>query len=270
MNGLWICFKFSWRRIFPLFLSMVLLLMAFQILTVVVASSLKRSKSFEQLASMIPPFVREFVGPALPQLISFSGTILMGYFHMVTFAVHIGIAIVIGTEVAGETETRLLDFMMARPIHRTVPIYPSALLLLVCTTIAISGMWLSSTLALRFLAPADSPQIAFSVIRSLAVNLGFLMLSWGGLAMGWSARAKRRGAAGGAMALLAAASFILNLIAMSWRPAQKLDWISPFDYYDSFSLIMGKPIPMNHLLILSLFTLSGILVALHLFQKRDL
>ena len=111
-----------------------------------------------------------------------------------------------------------------------------------------------------------SPQL----IRSLIINLGVLMLCWGGVALAISSISRRRSVAGAVAGLLALTTFLLDYVARTWESAQALGWLSPFKYYSPLDLVMGLALPAKNLWILGGVTVSSFALAFWLFSRRDI
>ena len=82
MRGAFLLFRLSLKRVWPLLAAMGLLLAGFQVLRVVIATSIYNGGGFEEIATMLPPFVRAILGPALAGVLSFNGIICGAYFDL--------------------------------------------------------------------------------------------------------------------------------------------------------------------------------------------
>ena len=92
------------------------MLVGFQFLLTQVAVVLDRNQAFGPLATMLPDFMREMAGPSMLAFMSFSGIVALGFFHPIVLSSLLGLAIAIGTEPAGEVETRFDDLTLTRPV----------------------------------------------------------------------------------------------------------------------------------------------------------
>ena len=118
MKGPFILLAHSLRRVRTLVAAMAVLLAVFQVFLIVVAGSFERSGSFEQMGELMPPFVREMLGPAFTSLMSFRGTVCIGYFHLVVMGSLVGLSIALGTMPTSEVETGFMDLILSRPLAR--------------------------------------------------------------------------------------------------------------------------------------------------------
>ena len=123
---------------------------------------------------------------------------------------------------------------------------------------------------LHFLAPSGAEWPTGELIRSLALNLGVLMVCWGGIALAAASRARRRSVAGSVVGLLALATFLLDYVARAWQPAESIAWLSPFRYYAPLDLVMGKQIPAHNLWVLAGVAACGFGISYFLFSRRDI
>jgi ABC-2 type transport system permease protein len=270
LSGVAILFLHSLKRIRTLLLAMGLLLAAFQILLIAVARSIFRSGGFRQLSALLPPFARQMMGPSFVSVMSFSGIVCVGYFHVAVMSALIGLAIAVSTQPASEIETGFADLILSRPVPRRAVITRTILLLLVCTAVTL-GLMLSGTYGgLAALAPegADVPEA--KLLRSLVTGLGLLMLCWGGIALALASMARRRSTAGGIAGLLALATFLLDYAGRMWEPADRFARLSPFRYFNPFALVMGDPLPARSVYVLAGIAVAGFALAYVAYSRRDI
>ena len=260
----------SLRRVRFLVLTMGFLLAGFQVFLTLVAGSIENSGGFADIADLIPDFMRQLMGPAFVSLMSFSGILCVGYFHVAVMGALIGLTIAIATEPAGEIDKGFMDLILARPVARPWVIARSAVLLVVCSAFVLLMMTLGTWTGVRYLAPATAVGPSFELIRSLAFNLFLLMYCWGGVTLALSAISKRRGVAGAFAGLAALSMFLLDYIARAWAPAEKVASLSPFRYYSPLDLVTGGAIPGKHILVLFGAGTAGMLIAFLFFSRRDI
>ena len=96
------------------------------------------------------------------------------------------------------------------------------------------------------------------------------MLCWSGVALAIAAASRRRSVAGALTGLTALATFLLDYLARAWASAESVAWLSPFRYYSPFDLLMGKPLPPHHLIVLAGIALAGFALAYIFFSRRDI
>jgi ABC-type transport system involved in multi-copper enzyme maturation permease subunit len=273
MTGPILLLALSLKRARTLLVAMGLLLALFQVLLVAVAREIDRSGAFEQLASLLPPFVRALLGPSLASVMSFSGIVCLGYFDTGIIISLLALTIALATVPASEVETGFADLILARPLRRHWLITRTIALLLVAIfmmlTIMLAGTWAG----LAMLAPEKVRWPSPRLLGSLALNLGLLMLCWGGVAMALGA-ACRRTFASAVTGLLALAALLLDLTGRLWSPtgasAGLPASLSPFRYFVPFDIVMGHALPIANLLALSAIAITGFGVAYFLFSRRDI
>jgi ABC-2 type transport system permease protein len=263
-------FVYSLKRARTLVITTGLLLAALQIVLIFVAGAIQTSGGFDQLSSLLPPFARQLLGPAVVTVMSFSGITCMGYFEVAVMGALIALAITLATIPASEVETGFMDLILARPLARHWIITRTIMLTTLVTALMLSLMLGGTWAGLMMFAPPGIAWPSANLINSLALNLGMLTLSWGGVAMAIGAASRRRSVAGGAAGLLAFATFLLDYVARLWEPAEKIAWLSPFRYYNPFDLITGNPLPLKNLVVLGAIAIAGFAAAYVLCARRDI
>jgi ABC-2 type transport system permease protein len=274
MKGPLFLLAHSFRRMRTLLIVMALLLCAFQVFLILIASSIhetaESSHRIANIAEMLPSFVRNFMGPSLLSFISFGGIVSQGYFHPAVQGALIGLTIAIATMPVSEIESGFMDLILSRPLARHWIITRSILMMVLCTAALLAMMLAATWLALHAFAPKGVPWPEAKVLLSLAANLSLLLLAWGGVALAIGAVSRRRGVAGTATGLLALTTFLLEFAPPTWRPAGWFAWLSPFQYYKAMKLIIGVPLRTHDLWVLAGIALTGYALAYVLFARRDL
>lgn len=261
---------YSLKRVRTLVVAIALLLGIFQVFLIVVAGSIQSSGSFEQLGELMPPIVRQILGSSFVSLMSFSGIVCAGYFHLAVMGSLVGLSIALGTMPTSEIEIGFMDLILSRSLARSWIITRSIVVMLICTVAVVGMMMIGTWAGLNWLADKGASWPSSKLIVSLAVNLAVLMISWNAIAMAIGAAARRRGVAGGLAGLLALAMFLLDYVARAWEPAERVAWLSPFRYYSPFELLMGSALSAKNLLILGSIAVCGFTLAYVLFSRRDI
>jgi ABC-2 type transport system permease protein len=270
MSGPFLLLVHSLKRVRTLVLSMGLLLGGFQFVLILVARSVQRSGGFEELSALLPPFFREMLGPSLTSFMSFAGIVCLGYFHLSVIGALVAVSVMLATMPTSEVETGFIDLILSRPLARHWIITRTIVLMLLSITLILALMMTGTWTGLETLAPKDAGWPSARLIRSLAINLGLLMLCWSGVAMAIGAASRRRSVAGGLAGLLALTAFLMDYVGRLWKPAETVAWLSPFRYYNPFDLVMGKPLPSRDLLVLACIAAAGFAAAYLLFSRRDI
>jgi len=269
MRGPVLLLTLSLKRARTLLIATGLLLAAFQLLLVLIAGSIQKSGEFDQLASMLPPFVRAILGPAVASVMSFSGIVCLGYFDLAIVAALLALIIALATLPASEVESGFADLILARPLPRHWIITRTIVLVLLSTLLMLALMVTGTWVGLVTFAPDDVQWPSPSMVGLLALNLGLLMLCWGGVAMAFGA-ACRRGVASATTGLLALTTLLLDLTGRLWPPADQFAWLSPFRYFIPFDLVMGSPLPVENILVLWAIATSGFTLAYLFFTQKDI
>src|ERR1035437_7401429 len=260
----------SLKRMRTLLLTMGVVLSAFQILLVVAAGSVQRLGGFDQLSALIPPFARELLGPSIAMFMSFSGIVCLGYFHMPVMGSLVGLSISVATVPASEVETGFMDLILARPLARHWIVTRSIVVAVLSSAFVLGMMMLGTWIGLATVAPAGAAWPSVRLIRSLALNLGLLMLAWSAVALAIASAARRRSIAGGTAGVLALAAFLVDYLGRLWKPAESLARLSPFRYFSPFDLMIGGRLPLKNVVVLLGITVAGFIAAHVLFARRDI
>jgi hypothetical protein len=260
----------SIQRVRTLVLVMALILAGFQILLSLAASVIQESNGFGQLMGMLPDFMRQMLGPAVIALLSFSGIVCLGYFHVVVIGALIGLIIALATEPAGEIETQFMELIMAHSMPRHWIITRTVLMILACTAFVLTAMLLGTWIGLHWLAPKEAIQPTLLSVRALLFNLGILLLCWGGVTLTVTSLARRRSVPGSIVGLFALASYLVDYLARFWKPARSVSWLSPFHYFNAVDFLTSGSVPPRDHGILAGTAICGFGLAYVLFARRDL
>lgn len=270
MSGLLFLLRHSIKRVRGLVVTTGALLALFQVLLIFVARSIHNSGGFNQLAELLPPFVRQLMGPSFTSFMSFSGIVCAGYIEIAVIGALVSVSIALATTPTAEIESGFADLILSRPLARhwlvTRSIIMTALASAILPIVMACGTWGG----LEALAPADAGWPSGRLILSLALNIGLLMLCWSGIAMAIGCASKRRGVAGTVAGLLALAAYLLDYVGRLWQPADRVAWLSPFRYYAPFDLVMGSPLSGKNLMVLGGIAVVGFAAAYTALARRDI
>ena len=267
MSGLLPLVGHSLRRRRGLLAALSLMLIVFQIFMILTARNYEQTGGFRQIAALMPQFMAQWTNMMGA---SFTGFVLFGYSHPLVQLFLVAMAISIGTEPLGEIETRFVDLMMARPLRRTTAINRTLVVLVVAIVIAVGSMLVATFGGLRLLAPATARPPQPRVIVSLAANLALLVLAWGGIALAIASCARRRATAGAATGFLAFATFVLDYAGKFWAAVKPISRISPFHYFDPFTMIGGRPLSSTDVAALTAMFAVSAAIASVVYVWRDL
>ena len=242
----------------------------FQVLLAMAAAELQRQGTFEQLASLIPSFVRELFGTALMSMMSFSGIMALGYYHVAIVAVLVGLVVAVATEPAAEVEAGFADLVLARPVSREAVMARSLVLLIVCPAIVIAAMTAGTFAGLWWAAPPAAGRPPAGLVWRLAAGLWSVLACWGGVSLVIGAISRRRAVAAGVAGGAAAALMLVDYLSRVWKPLRGLARLSPFHYYSPLDLVMGTPLPPGDIAILLGTSAAAVALAFLLFHRRDI
>jgi hypothetical protein len=242
----------------------------FQILLALAAQQLQRSGTFAQLANIIPTFVRELVGSALVTMMSSSGVMALGYYHVAIIAVLVALVIAIATEPVAEIEAGVADLILSRAVARAAVLARSIILLAVGPALVIGTMAGGTCFGLWIAAPPPELRPPPALIGSLALNLWALLFCWGGVALAIGSVARRRSVAGSMTGAAATALMLADYLSRVWSPLKPIARVSPFRYYNPLDLVMGRPLSMTDVGVLLAAGAIGMAAACLLFARRDI
>ena len=250
-----------------LFVSIVVVLTAFQLSLIGVAASIARRGDFERLVQLMPSFLQQTFGPALQ---SFAGAVTIGYFEPIPVMVVVLFAVHLATEPAGEVESGLVDLLLARPLPRHWLVTRSLLTFIILTLALMLAMGLATWVGLLWLAPDGAAWPSAAHVVMLMVHLTAVAWCFGGLALAGAAWARRRGSLLAAMALAVVALYLLETLGTAWTPVRALAVLSPFHYFPGAAVLDGSARTSRDLSVLAAITAGVIVAAYWQFQRRDL
>jgi putative exporter of polyketide antibiotics len=246
------------------------LLAAFQILIVAQASGLEETRSFGRMAEFVPAFLQRGLGSQWMLLVTFKGMVAFGYFHPVVAVLISVLAIYFATELAHDVEAGLVDLVLARAVPRRVVVTRSLLLTAGAVFSAVILMALGTRLGLRMFAKPGFDAPSAATTAWMLLHLAAVAWCFGGFALAIAAGARRWSTAFTTAALAAIVLYLLDFLAIDWRPMRAIAWISPFHYYPALSILAGTaPVWPNVGILMSA---SAIFCAIGYwrFNQRDL
>jgi ABC-type transport system involved in multi-copper enzyme maturation permease subunit len=216
-----------------------LLLCAFQMILIGQAEEIQRTQTMGRMAELLPAFLQRGLGSKAMLLATFRGLVAFGYFHPVVCLVVTFVAMYVATEPAHEIESGLVDLELARAVPRRRLVTRSLLLahLAIAGSVALMGFgtWLGGIV---FAVDArEMPSLATRV--ALLVNLAAVASCFSGFALLIATLSRRWSTAFTTAALTAVVLYLLDFLAIGWRPVREISWISPFHYYPALSILAG-------------------------------
>lgn len=246
------------------------LLFGFQLIIVGQAAEIERTNSFSRMAELLPAFLQRGLGSRAMLLATFRGTVGFGYFHPVVCLVVAMTAMYLMTEPAHEVESGLVDLELARsvPRHRLLT---RSLLLGAASTLASTLLMFAGTATGARIFGTDGMELPSVAVRlRLLVHLGGVAACFGGFALLLAASSRRWTTAFTTATIAAVVLYLVDFLAIGWRPIRTVAWLSPFHYYPALSIIAGDaPVWRNAVI---LFGAAGVFIAAAYwrFGRRDL
>jgi hypothetical protein len=180
MSGVMTLVRHSLHRWRGFFGATAIVLIAVQFFMILAARSLELSGRFRLVEAVMPAFMAQWTNMMAA---SFAGFVLFGYSHPLVQLFLVATAIGVGSEPAAEIDTKFIDLLMARPLPRSAAVNRTLVMLVLVAAGAIVCMVGATWGGLRLLAPASARLPHARVVASLAANLAFLVLAWGGVAL---------------------------------------------------------------------------------------
>lgn len=246
------------------------LLFGFQLIIVGQAAEIERTQSFSRMADLLPGFLQRGLGSRAMLLATFRGTVSFGYFHPVVCVLVGIVAIYLLTEPAHEVESGLVDLELARSVPRHRLVTRSLLVATAAVLVTLGLMFVGTSLGGRIFDAGGSELPSVAVRLSLLVHLAGVTACLGGFALLVATCSERWMTAFTTAALTTVVLYLIDFLAIGWRPMRAVAWLSPFHYYPALSIIAGDAPPVGNLVVL--FSAAAVFIALSYwqFQRRDL
>ena len=246
------------------------LLCGFQIIIVGQAAEIERTQAFSRMADLLPGFLQRGLGSKAMLFATFRGMVAFGYFHPLVCVIVALLAMYVTTEPAHEVESGLVDLELARSLPRRALLTRSLLLAVGSIVACVLLMGLGTTLGIRIFAAGDLDVPSLGVRVRLMINLAALGMCFAGFGLLIGARARRWTTAFTIVVLTAVLCYLIDFLAIGWRPMRSIVWISPFHYYPALSIVAGDAASGRDVAIL--LSAAAILSAgaYWSFQRRDL
>ena len=246
------------------------LLWAFQVIIIGQSAEIERTSSFGRMADLLPGFLQRGLGNKALILATFKGMVSFGYFHPVVCILISGLAMYLATEPAHEVESGLVDIELARSMPRHRLLTRSLLLALAALSASVGVMALGTWMGARFFGAGNLGLPTLGVRLRLLANL--LALGWclAGFALLVATLSRRWMTAFTTVMLTAVIAYMIDFLAIGWRPMHTIAWLSPFHYYPALSIIAGDAETGRDLAVLFGAATVFIALAYWQFQRRDL
>jgi ABC-type transport system involved in multi-copper enzyme maturation permease subunit len=251
-------------------LGCLFLLTGLQIVIVGQASALEEAHGFSRMAEFVPAFLQRGLGNKSFLLVTFKGTVALGYFHPVVAMLVAVLAIYFVSEPAHEVESGLVDVTLARSMPRHYVMTRSLLLACAAVGAAIVLMGAGTQLGLRLFGSPEFEAPSAVVSAQLLLHLAGVALCFAGLGLAVAAGARRWSTAFTTAALIAVLTYLLDFLAIGWPLMRPIAWISPFHYYPALSIIAEDAPPWRNLAMLLSAAAAFSALGYWRFSRRDL
>jgi ABC-type transport system involved in multi-copper enzyme maturation permease subunit len=246
------------------------LLFGFQLILVAQAAEIERTQSFSRMADLVPAFLQRGLGSKAMLLATFRGTVAFGYFHPIVCMLVSVLAMYLATEPAHEVEFGLVDLELARSVPRHRLLTRSLLLAALSVACALLLMFVGTAAGARIFDAGGLGLPSIGVRVRLLLHLGGVAACFGGFALLLAALSRRWTTAFTTAALTAVVLYLLDFLAIGWRPMRAIVWVSPFHYYPALSIVAGDAPEWRNLAALYSAAAAFVAAAYWQFQRRDL
>lgn len=168
--------------------------------------------------------------------------------------------------IAGAIEKRVMDFNLSQPISRT-KLFLSDLAITIVFATLITG---ATVLFIKLLCTAYSIDISGVGLLKLWLTANLMMLSIYGLALLFSSLFRSKSAVVSATVGLTFGMYILTTLAASLDKLKDFEPFSLYHYYKPYELITGQAGEGMDVLVLLAVFFIGSLLALFIFNKKDI
>jgi ABC-type transport system involved in multi-copper enzyme maturation permease subunit len=246
------------------------LLFLFQLIIVGQAGEIQRTQAFGRMADLLPGFLQRGLGNNALLLATFRGTVAFGYFHPVVCLVVALVTMYLATEPAHEIESGLVDLELARAVPRHRLLTRSVLLSALVVACALLIMFAGTSAGGWFFGATAYGLPGTAVRARLLLHLAGVAACFGAYALWLGALSRRWATAFTTASLTAIVLYLLDFLAIGWRPMRELAWISPFHYYPALAIVAGNAPPWRNLVVLFAAAAVFTAAAYRQFQTRDL
>lgn len=246
------------------------LLFGFQLVMVGQAAEIERTQSFSRIAELLPGFLQRGLGSHAMWFATFKGTVAFGYFHPVVCVLIAVVAIYLMTEPAHEVEAGLVDLELARSVPRHRLLTRSVVLAALAILTAVLLMALGTSAGGRAFTDGSVELPSVNTRIHLLVNLAGVAACCGSFGLLVAVSSRRWMTAFTTAALTTIVAYLIDFLAIGWRPMRAVAWISPFHYYPALSILSGDAPTVRNLTVLYLTTALFTSLAYWRWQRRDL
>jgi len=212
------------------------------------------------IQQLLPPMMAEMIAAQVG--LTFGGMISFGFQHPAVLTGSLAMIIMVGTIPAAERESGWLELVLARPVRRWQYFIAVVLQIALCALILPLALVVGIAIGLQLVEVVEEAPLIRFVLAGC--GLGSLLLCIGGYTLLLASSVRRRGSAIAGSVGMTLVFFWLDLTAQLWPPLRKIQWLSPFNYFEP---IRGSQSGIVILLVIFAVTTG---LALWRFERQDL
>lgn len=246
-----------------------ILVALFQILMVTLVVEADILNIAQIFFSKFPPQVQQFLGEEFIAQFSVNGAVAFGYNHLIVLIFLTIIAIMLPAKhIAGEIESGTLELICSLPIKRLNLTFSLWIVTAFVLIIVVIGGWLGTIIGMLIYQQISN--FPSTQLFQIGFNLWLLMLtinSYTFLISSYSREGNRVTLRAAGITLF---FFFLNYTAKLWIDVSFLKHFTIFNYYQPQTLMLGQPIFVKNIVVLSLLMLVFLIIAFRKFNLRDI
>jgi ABC-type transport system involved in multi-copper enzyme maturation permease subunit len=166
-------------------------------------------------------------------------------------------------------EAGLVDLELARAVPRHRLLTRSLLVALLALIGAMVMMALGTWTGARIFDTEGMAMPSLGLRAQLLGNLFAVAACLAGFALMIATFSRRWSTAFTTVGLVAVVGYMIDFIAIGWRPMRAVAWISPFHYYPALSVLAGDAPTARNISVLLAAGATFVAIAYWQFQRRD-
>ncbi len=246
-------------------------MVVFETVMVLVVRAVPPARLFAGAGQAAPDALKAFSGSTGDvSIASYPGLLGAGLVHPFWIAMQLtAIGALTAAAVAADVESGTIELLMVRPLSRLRLLGERAAAVLVAS-LALNAAAVLTVAGGAALSPALHHAVPLRGVFAAGL-LGFAFtVCLAGPALAVSACGRRKAQVVGATIAVGAVGFAVNFVAMAWRPAAPLRYLSPFHYYTPGDALAHGTLAWGPLAVLVAVGAAGLGAAVPLLLRRDL
>ena len=244
-----------------------IVLAGFEFVLCAIIASVDVESALGQISQFAPPMIRAMIEQNMAGG-SPTAMLAFGWNHPVAHALLTAVAIVLSARaIAGETETGVIEILLAQPISRAQYFAAHLLFGMVALAVVLGAGLLGTAIGQRVYGIEGFGAARFV---ALFLNMFLLQLAIFGFTLAASAYGQEAGRVAITGVLVAVVSFLVNAVATLWSKAQFAKPFTLHGYYEPRDILAQGSLPASSILVLAGFAAVAIAVAFRHFARRDL